>query len=272
MIALFESGSTGLHFSWWDGTEIKEVVRKNYPDSFDSLRSIILNLLGETKYHSATIPDRAAACSVSSKWRESLFETVNDIVSGRLVVARTASDLGINVSYDKPETYGIDRALAAYGAFQIFQNSCVVVDAGTAVTIDAVALDGTITGGYIFPGSDMLAAALSSKTDLPKVSLGEAPVLRSPPEQKLRRTKDEGEGIGNSTVTGIRLGISMGFSAAVNHLIKSAMKISESDNRVVITGGGAENLIQCLTFSAYHKPHIVLEALGLVADMLPKYT
>ncbi len=255
MIALFESGNTILHFSWWDGTAIKEPVKNPYPDSPGSLRSIVSNLLGVTKYHSATIPEKVAACSVSPKWRTPLFEAINDIVPGRLVVARTALDLGIKVSYDKPETYGIDRALAAYAAFRMFQNSCVVVDAGTAVTVDAVASDGTVIGGYIFPGSDMLADVLSSKTDLPMVSLGEV-----------------SEGIGNSTMTGITFGISMGFSAAVNQLIKNAMKIAESDNRVVITGGGAESLKQCLAFSAYHKPHMVLEALGLVAEILPKYT
>jgi len=255
VIALFESGNTILHFSWWDGTAIKEPVKNPYPDSSGSLRSIVSNLLGVTKYHSATIPDKVAACSVSSKWRVPLFEAINDIVPGRLVVARTAQDLGIKVSYDKPETYGIDRALAAYAAFRMFQNSCVVVDAGTAVTVDVIASDGTVTGGYIFPGIDMLTDALSSKTDLPMVSLGEV-----------------SEGIGNSTITGITFGISMGFSAAVNQLIRNAMKIAESDDRVVITGGGAESLKQCLAFSTYHKPHLVLEALGLVADILPKYT
>jgi len=249
VIALFESGNTILHFSWWDGTAIKEPVKNPYPDSSGSLRSIVSNLLGEA------VPDLVAACSVSSKWRVPLFEAINDIVPGRLVIARTAQDLGIKVSYDKPETYGIDRALAAYSAFRMFHNSCVVVDAGTAVTVDVIASDGTVTGGYIFPGIDMLTDALSSKTDLPMVSIGEV-----------------SEGIGNSTLTGIMFGISMGFSASLNHLVKSAMKIAESDNRIVITGGGAEIMKQCLTFSAYHKPHMVLEALGLVAEILPKYT
>ncbi len=249
MIALFESGSTILHFSWWDGIKIKDVINIPYPDSFESLKNAVSDLVG------GVVPEMIAACSVSSKWREPLFEAINDIVPGRLVVARTALDIGVKVSYDKPETYGIDRALAAYAAFRMFQDSCVVVDAGTAITVDVITPDGTVAGGYIFPGIDMLTDTLSSKTDLPMVSIGEV-----------------NDGIGNSTVTGITFGISMGFSAAVNHLVESAMKIADTkyrsanDNRIVITGGGAEYLKQCLPFSVYHKPHMVLEALGLVAE------
>jgi len=248
MIALFDSGSTRLHFSYWDGTALKYVINITYPDSIKLLRNIVSDLL------SKNIPEKVAACSVSSKWREPLFESINDIVPGKLVVAQTASDLGVRVSYDKPETYGIDRALAAYGAFYVFRKSCVVVDAGTAVTIDAIDSDGTVIGGYIFPGSEVLATALSSNTDLPEVSPG-----------------DTGKGIGNSTETCITFGITMGFASAVNHLIINAIESVGSDNRVLLTGGGADDLKKYLTFPVELKPDIVLEALGLVADKLPKY-
>ena len=269
MIALFDSGSTRLHFSYWDGTALKDVINITYPDSIKLLRNIVSDLLSEI------IPEKIAACSVSSKWRECLFETINNIVPGKLVVARTASDLGMKVSYDKPETYGIDRALAAYGAFHVFQNSCVVVDAGTAVTIDAIDSDGSVIGGYIFPGSEMLANVLSSNTDLPPVR----PACQSCTADRRTRTmeggdvstRDVNEGIGNSTETCIMYGITMGFASAVNHLIKNAIDSVGSDNRVLITGGGAEVLKKYLTFPVKLKPDIVLETLGLMADKLPEY-
>ncbi len=270
MIALFDSGSTRLHFSYWDGTALKDAINITYPDSIKLLRNIVSDILSEI------IPEKIAACSVSSKWRECLFETINTIVPGKLVVARTASDLGMKVSYDKPETYGIDRALAAYGAFHVFQNSCVVVDAGTAVTIDAINSDGAVIGGYIFPGSEMLANALSSNTDLPPVHRTRTPVRRTRTMEGGMEggdvsTGDVNEGIGNSTETCIKYGITMGFTAAVNHLIKNAIDSVGSDNRVLITGGGAEVLKKYLTFPVKLKPDIVLETLGLIADKLPKY-
>ena len=249
MIAIFESGNTRLHFSWWDGELLGEVFQLSYPESIDSLKNVILNLLGET------VPDRVAACSVSSQWREPLFDAINSIVPGKLHIARTASDLNINILYDNPGTYGIDRALASYAAYHMYRNSCVVVDAGTAVTVDAIKHDGTVIGGYIFSGSPMLASSLSSETDLPRVKLDEAC-----------------EGFGNSTETSIKHGIAIGFSAAVNMLVQKAVSTVDCDERIIITGGDAEYLKECFNFQVVHKPHIVLEALGLVIDKLPKYT
>ena len=249
MIALFDSGSSKLHFSWWEGEAIKKASAIPYPESPVLLRDTVSNLLG------GTVPDKVAACSVSSKWREPLFKAIQDVVPGTLSIARTASDLGVIVSYDKPETYGIDRALASYAAFQIFQGSCVVIDAGTAVTLDIIAPDGTVSGGFIFPGMDMLASSLSNSTDLPEVFFDNA-----------------NEKIGKSTISSITSGITIGFYGAVNRLINHAVEIAGSKATVVITGGNAESLKQHLTIPVEHKPHLVLEALGHVVDILPKYT
>ncbi len=249
MIALFDSGTSRLHFSWWDGKKLKGVKHVSYPESFDFLPSVISNLLDET------LPDKVIACSVSRKWREPLFEAVENVVPGKLYVARTASDLNVRVSYEKPETYGVDRALADYAAYGIIHDSCVVVDAGTGVTVDAVASDGTVIGGYIFPGRTMMSDAVSSKTGLLSVTFDK-----------------DFEGIGNNTESSIKSGVSIGFSAAVKCLISLAVKIVECDNRIFITGGDAEYLIKSFDFPIKHKPHIVLEALGYAADSLPVYT
>ena len=249
MIALFDSGTSRLHFSWWDGKKLKGVKYVPYPESFDFLPPVVSNLLGET------LPHKVIACSVSSKWREPLFEAVENVVPGKLYIARTASDLNVKVSYEKPETYGVDRALADYAAYRTFNDSCVVIDAGTGVTVDAVANDGTVIGGYIFPGRTMMSDAVSLKTGLPSVTFD-----------------NDFEGIGNSTESGIKCGIKIGFFAAVKCLISQAVKAVECGNRIVITGGDAEYLIKSLDFPVKHKPNIVLEALGLAADNLPGYT
>ena len=65
---------------------------------------------------------------------------------------------------------GVDRVLAAYAAYRLVNDSCIVIDAGTAVTIDAVTKDGTFAGGFIFPGKDLLSWSLAAKTDLPYIS------------------------------------------------------------------------------------------------------
>lgn len=246
--ALFDSGSSRLHVAWWDDGSLTGTVAAPYPDSPGQLRRLIADLLGRGD------PELVAACSVSSVWRKPLFTMLREQAPGRFVVARNAADLGVSVAYDDPETYGIDRALAAYGAYQIFRDACVVVDAGTALTIDAVGSDGTVLGGYIFPGMNMLAGALSSRTDLPKIM-----------------AHDSGEKLGHSTVSCIANGITGGFSAAVNRLVSLAREMAGSGSMVVVTGGGADMVRQFLHVPIEYRPHLVLEGLGMISHRLPAY-
>ena len=247
-MALFDSGNSRLHFSRWDGEKVYDPVCMPYPETIDELTEVITDFFGEKP------PKKVAACSVSAQWREPLFTLLDRKAPGRLVVAQTAYDTGFSVNYDNPESIGVDRVLAACAAYRLFQDSCVVIDSGTAVTVDAVDENGTLAGGYIFPGLDVLSWSLSEKTILPHVSL--------------TGTCEE---IGNSTEKCISYGILIGFSGAVAELVKHAASSVNCTTRIVVTGGGAEKVLSYLPFPAVHKQHLVLEGLGYAIDTLPNY-
>jgi type III pantothenate kinase len=249
MIALFDSGNSRLHFAWWDGETVRNPLHVPYPENPDLFSSLINELL-------SSIPDieRIAACSVSPLYREPLFGILHSLAPGKLAVARTAADLRVRVQYDHPEDYGIDRALAALSAWTIFRNSCVVIDAGTALTVEAVDRDGTVTGGFILPGAAAMARALASETGLPFV-LPDMGCL-SP---------------GNSTQSTIAHGIAGGIAGAVDKLYEISSGTVGSGVRVIITGGGGEKLLPLLSFRAEYRPNLVLEGLGLASAILPQY-
>lgn len=249
MIALFDSGNSRLHFASWDGETVINPLHIPYPETLDLFPALIHKLLS-----SIPTPRKIAACSVSPVYREPLFRILHLHMPDKLVIARTASDLGLKVEYDRPEEYGIDRALAALRAWRLFQKSCVVIDAGTAVTVDAVDNDGTVRGGFIFPGADTMASALASQTGLPRVS----------PEFHCRE-------IGKSTQSCIACGIAGGLGGAVDALYAKASAKVGSGERAVITGGGGEKLLQILSFQAEYHPNLVLEGLGLASANLPPY-
>ena len=246
MTALFDSGNSRLHFAKLDGGRLIEPVNVPYPDSADELPEIIKNVLKGKN------PGKIAACSVTSKWREHLFNALDGISPGKLVVARTVYDIGMKVVYDKPEQLGVDRVLAAYAAHRLFNDSCIVIDAGTAVTVDAVTEDGTFAGGFIFPGQDVLSWSLTVKTDLPYIS----PAVVC-------------EGIGNSTESCISKALNIGFAGAITELVNKAAAFVGGTDRLMITGGGAEILQSCLPFKMLHRPFLVLEGLGCLIDFLP---
>ncbi|MFC1528849.1 type III pantothenate kinase [Candidatus Latescibacterota bacterium] len=248
MIALFDSGNSHLHFAVWDNGRVIEPINIPYPSSANELPELIKIVLGGRN------PEKVAACSVSSRWRELLFYALNEIAPGKLVVARAAYDIGMNVIYDNPEQLGVDRVLAAYAAYRLFKDSCVVIDAGTAVTIDAVTEDGTFAGGFIFPGPDVLSWSLTAKTDLPYVSAAV-----------------ECEGIGKSTESCISKALHIGLGGAVTELVNNAIAFVGGTDRLVVTGGGAEILKFCLPFKMLHRPFLVIEGLGYSVDSLPEF-
>lgn len=96
--------------------------------------------------------------------------------------AKTTAALGgVTNGYREPGQLGVDRWLAACAAFRLARGACVVVDAGSAVTLDVVDAAGLHRGGYIVPGLRLQQAALrvgtenvvfSADTELGNVDLG----------------------------------------------------------------------------------------------------
>ena len=85
--------------------------------------------------------------------------------------ARTArSGWGVSNSYTQPRLMGVDRWVAMIGAFAEVQSACLVVDVGTAMTIDAMDVEGKLLGGQIIAGVSKMAGALAMATsDSPQV-------------------------------------------------------------------------------------------------------
>lgn len=73
---------------------------------------------------------------------------------------------GVTNGYLQAEKLGVDRWLAIIAGYTQLKHACVVIDCGTAITVDYVAADGQHLGGCIAPGLNILARALSSGTQL----------------------------------------------------------------------------------------------------------
>jgi type III pantothenate kinase len=74
------------------------------------------------------------------------------------------SQAGVVNNYDDPSQLGVDRWAALIGARTFSSGACVVVNAGTATTIDAMAAQGAFIGGIIVPGFDLMHEALAAHT------------------------------------------------------------------------------------------------------------
>jgi type III pantothenate kinase len=80
------------------------------------------------------------------------------------VASSTRSQAGVSNLYNEPAQLGVDRWAALIGARKFSTEACVVVNAGTAMTVDALTAKGEFIGGIIVPGFDLMHEALAANT------------------------------------------------------------------------------------------------------------
>ncbi len=88
-------------------------------------------------------------------------------------VTSTGEQCGVKNRYEQPSQLGSDRWCALIAARYLHSGAALVVNAGTAVTVDALSPDGEFVGGLIVPGVRLMLEALSTKTAGIRVDHGE---------------------------------------------------------------------------------------------------
>jgi type III pantothenate kinase len=163
------------------------------------------------------------------------------------------TDLPLAVSLPEPGRVGIDRLAAAAAASLIkpAATGAVVVDCGTATTIDLVSAAGGFLGGAILPGPVLMARALAEGTSkLPAVAALAGGGLPAMP--------------GRSTDEAIAAGVGFGIRGAVGRLVAEARAALGGDSRTILTGGWAATVADALP-DAVVVPDLVLSGIALAA-------
>jgi type III pantothenate kinase len=144
-----------------------------------------------------------------------------------LVVA-TAGIVPLAVRVDRPGDVGADRLVNALAAARLYGTPAVVVDFGTATTLDCVALDGAYVGGAIAPGLELGLEALAARTaKLPRIE------LRAPDRA-----------IGRDTIGAMQAGTIFGYQAlAAGLLARVRRELADLESvepaavHAILTGG-----------------------------------
>lgn len=166
--------------------------------------------------------------------------------------ARTAARSGDLVnSYGEPQRMGVDRWLAMVAARARCGERLCVVDAGSALTIDLVAADGRHEGGYIIPGTALMARSLLADTDRVRFEEGAADSL-SP---------------GRSTAACVHSGIALAQAGALRLALAEASATGAAPRVVASGGGGAALLALAGLEDAEYREDLVFEGLALVAHL-----
>jgi type III pantothenate kinase len=140
----------------------------------------------------------------------------------------SALPIPVGRQLDPESIVGEDRLLNAAAAYDLLKQACVVIDAGTAITIDFVDGAGTFHGGAIGPGAQMMLRSLHQHTALlPEVEF-------EPPA----------EPIGHNTQQAMLTAVFHGLRGMVRELVEQYAEVAGSYPMVVATGGNAEVLFK----------------------------
>ena len=219
----------------------------------DALEVTLAGLLG---LDAASLADiRAIACASVVP---SLTTHVETLAARRdlPVVVATAGTVPIAVRVDRPSEVGADRLVNALAAARLYGTPAVVVDFGTATTLDCVAADGAYVGGAIAPGLELGLEALAARTaKLPRIE------LRSPDRA-----------IGRDTVSAMQSGTIIGYQsltagllARVRRELADTAGVDPTEVKAILTGGlSAAPWARALEGIAALDPDLTLKGLALL--------
>lgn len=187
--------------------------------------------------------DRAIACNVAGPAvRAHIVEACRaDFITP------VAEQLGVRNRYADPAQLGADRWAALIAAHHGDKGHKLVVNVGTALTIDALTASGEFLGGLIVPGPALMRRSLDRGT------------------AGLRLTEGRFEQFPRSTPDAITSGALQACLGAIARLGKAMASQGAAPDRIILSGGAASQIEAMLPYPHIHRETLVLEGLVLAA-------
>jgi type III pantothenate kinase len=204
--------------------------------------------------------ERVLAASVADPAVATALDAAARLATGQPAqfVTTTRAAAGVRNGYADPGLLGVDRWLAVIGSYARVRAACVVADIGTAATVDVVSADGRHRGGYIVPGHQLMVESLHGSTrDLAT-------------RHAASGIAGADVGFADNTREAILRGCRLALAALVDRSLAEAERSLGEPCRLLLTGGGAEQVLPELRGTPEYVPDLVLRGLaGLVHAAVP---
>jgi type III pantothenate kinase len=241
MILAIDAGNSRVKWGWHDGNGwasvasvslIEFAATSDHINPFsvtheDPERIIISNVAGEGAHH------------LLVNWT-SVFE------AEPLWLHAEAERCGVTNRYERPEQLGPDRWAALIAARALHNGPCLVVNAGTATTVDMLTGDGAFLGGAILPGVELMRFVLHEHTGRLPIQEGE---YRDAPR---------------NTVDAIETGCRHAQAGAVERMYR-VLRDLELNPLCIVSGGAGRVLVDQLVMPRRYVENLVLDGLARIA-------
>jgi type III pantothenate kinase len=252
MLLAIDIGNTNVTFGVFEGEHIKATWRVStaihrMPDEYANL---MLSLMERQGIKAGQIDD-VVICSVVPPLLLIFEEVCKRYLKKTPLVVEAGVKTGVRIDMDNPREVGPDRIVNAVAAHHLYGGPVIVIDMGTATTMDVVAKGGKYIGGAIAPGIAIATEALFTRTAvLPRIEL-------SLPKKA----------IGRNTVAAMQSGIVFGYIGLIEGLITRIQAELDEKAKVVVVGGFATLMAGATDLIDEVNPDLTLIGLRLIYNM-----
>lgn len=206
MRLLIDVGNTSIKAMLWQSGQVTPANINKLP--WHSIKEVVYACVG----HRDLLADVLAQAST------------HNINCFEAVVSKTLGEL--TCAYEHVNNLGIDRWLALIAGMKLYPNkACIVVDAGTATTIDVLNSHGEHLGGWILPGLDLMTSSLTKNTQ------------RVFDDEKITFINE----LGKNTPNGLKNGALVATIGAIN---QATLHLEDKSAQIIFAGGYGELLKQ----------------------------
>jgi type III pantothenate kinase len=237
MNLVIDIGNTHTKVAWYENGKLIENFRYKNTEP--------LNYSGLAQKH-------AAEMAILSAVGQTKITLIKKALKGcrKTIILNHQTSIPLLIKYKTPKTLGYDRIAAAAGARCIFPGrNVLVIDTGTAITIDFITSNGEYAGGNISPGLITRFKALNTFT-------AKLPLVEK---------DNDFPAFGSDTRTAIVAGVQEGIIFELNGYIDKFVN-QYPDCEFIITGGDAGFFVPKLKRPIFAEPDLVLTGLNFILD------
>ena len=257
MLLAFDIGNTNIVIGLFENDQLTKEWRlpsdnkKSVDDyAIDIIELFLTDQIDCLKVEGCIIGSVVPA--LTTKLHQAIQKFLRDEINHQiLVIGDDKTRLNIDVKLPNKKEVGSDRLINSIAAYKKFGGNLIIIDFGTATTLDVISEDGEYIGGVIAPGINLSLKTLHDMTaQLPRISV-----------------KKQKNVIGKTTSEAMNSGVYFGYISLLEGMITKIEQELGVKTTNIITGGLAEIFKDALKNTVkYHEPNLTLAGLKIIYE------
>jgi type III pantothenate kinase len=240
---LLDCGNRNLKAQYWAAGQLQASFAACYHSGWQQRLGRWMRGMSATHCYLASVLDSARQTELERLLAQQFKAAVTRFVS-------TAKNLGVTNGYRQPERLGVDRWMTLLAAREMAPGDCVVIDAGSAITLDLLRADGQHLGGAILPGFNTSIERFKHIFEYIDFDVPAIAETRQP---------------GCSTEAAIHIDYAQSTIEILPELVNRWIQLFDDDAIILLAGGDAERVQRVLDQGGRIVPDLVFRGMRRLA-------